>query len=162
MWLKSGARASRLTRMHTLRLLYVSTAASTLAYQDLVAMLRHASQRNDEFDITGLLVYGNGLFLQALEGERAAVNRLYNRIVADARHAECTLLLAESIERRAFADWSMKLIGLDDMPTANRRALLLRHAGGQRFNPYGMTAGQAIGFLRELAETERLTAPHAA
>jgi hypothetical protein len=148
--------------MHTIRLLYVSTAASTLAYQDLVALLRHATQRNDASDITGLLVYGNGLFLQALEGERAAVNRLYNRIVADARHSECTLLMAECIEQRAFADWSMKLVGLDDMPTASRRALLLRHAGSQRFDPYGMTAGQAIGFLRELAESERLSVPRAA
>jgi len=148
--------------MHTIRLLYVSTAASTLAYQDLMALLRHASQTNEATDITGLLVYGDGLFLQALEGERAAVNRLYNRIVADVRHADCTLLQAESIEQRAFADWSMKLVGLDDMPTAKRRALLLRHAGRQRFNPYGMTAGQAMGFLRELAESERLTAARAA
>jgi hypothetical protein len=148
--------------MHTIRLVYVSTTASTLAYGDLVGLLRHAAQHNNDADITGLLVYGQGLFLQVLEGERASVNRLYNRIVADARHADCTLLLAECIEQRAFADWSMKLVGLDDLPTAKRRALLLRHAGRQRFNPYGMTAGQALGFLRELAECERLAERSAA
>ncbi len=148
--------------MHTIRLLYVSTAASTLAYQDLVALLRAATQRNEASDITGLLVYGSGLFLQALEGDRAVVNRLYNRIVVDARHTDCTLLLAESIERRAFADWSMKLIGLDDMPTAKRRAVLLRYGGAQHFNPYNISAGQALGFLRDLAESERQSASRAA
>lgn len=142
--------------MHTIRIVYASTAASTLAYDDLVGLLRHAARHNDEADITGLLVYGGGLFLQVLEGERATVNRLYNRIVADDRHTDCTLLLAESIEMRVFSEWTMKLVGLDDLPTAKRRALLLRHSGRQRFNPYGMTAGQALGFLGDLAVSERL------
>jgi len=160
--LKSGSGVPSLFSMHIIRLVYASTAASTLAYDDLVGLLRHASHHNDEADITGLLVYSHGLFLQVLEGERGGVNRLYNRIVADARHADCMLLLAEGIETRAFADWSMKLVGLDDLPTARRRELLLRHAGRRRFNPYGMTSGQALGFLQELAESERLVAPHAA
>jgi len=162
MRLKSTRRVPTLFVMHTIRLLYVSTAASALAYQDLVGLLRHAAQHNEASDITGLLVYSNGLFLQALEGERTAVNRLYNRIVADRRHADCALLLAEPIEERVFADWSMKLVGLDDLPTARRRTLLLRHAAGQRFDPYGMTAGQAMGFLRDLAESERHPEPRVA
>ncbi len=154
--LNSARSAPTLPPMHTLRLIYASTAASTLSYDDLVALLRHSAQHNDASDITGLLVYGNGLFLQALEGERTSVNRLYHRIAADSRHADCTLLLVESIEERAFAEWTMKLVGLDDLPTARRRALLLRHAGRQRFDPYRLTPGQAIGFLRDLAEAERL------
>jgi hypothetical protein len=88
--------------MHTIRLVYASTAASSLAYDDLVALLRYACQRNNEADITGLLVYGQGRFRQVLEGERAIVHRLYNRIVGDLRHVDCTLLLPECIEQRAF------------------------------------------------------------
>ncbi len=56
-----------------------------------------------------MLCYGNGAFLQALEGQRSEVNRLYNRITQDARHRECEVLVSGSIEMRRFADWSMKL-----------------------------------------------------
>lgn len=141
--------------MHTIRLIYASTAAAALRYDDLVSLLRVAATHNADADITGLLVYGNGFFLQALEGERRAVNHLYARILADPRHTECTLLAVHAIDERAFVDWSIKLVGLEDLPTARRRQLLLRHAGSQHFDPYHLTADQATGFLRDLARHER-------
>jgi hypothetical protein len=105
-----------------------------------------------------MLVFGNGMFLQVLEGERVAVNRLYNRIAADARHESCTLLSAQAIAERCFSRWAMKLVGIDDMPTAPRRAILLRFSGQSHFDPFRMTAEQAFGFLCAMADTEHLAA----
>jgi len=127
-------------------------------YDQLTDILRLAVDRNAERGLTGVLCYSGGIFVQALEGDRAVVNRLYNSIAHDPRHGECQILDASSITTRDFAEWSMKLIGWDDVPTASRRALLLRHSGSTAFDPRQMSGPQAIGFLRDLADSERRAA----
>ena len=57
-------------------------------HEELLAILRQSKAANPLHGITGVLCYSEGIFLQVLEGGRSAVNRLYNRIVADARHRE--------------------------------------------------------------------------
>ncbi len=145
--------------MHTIRLIYASVARPEhTGYADLTALLHRAAQFNEEQALTGLLVYGNGMFLQVLEGERSAVNHLYNRIAADKRHERCTLLSAHAISERKFSHWAMKLVGIDDMPTAPRRAILLRFSGQSHFDPFLMTDQQAFGFLCAMGDVERQAA----
>ena len=57
--------------------------------------------------ITGLLLYGNGTFLQALEGEEDVVTPLYENIARDPRHANVTCLNRKTIETRQYPEWSM-------------------------------------------------------
>jgi hypothetical protein len=149
--------------MPIIRLIYASVADPDLGYQSLITLLQSAVEHNTERGITGVLCYGNGEFMQALEGERVVVNALYNRITRDARHSACEVLSCEDIEERFFADWSMMLIGWDDQPTAHRRSLVLRYSGSAEFIPKHMTSAQATNFLRALADHERLhaAAPHA-
>ncbi len=142
--------------MPIFRLIYASVAAPGLEYDELTSLLNAAARHNSALAISGVLCYGGGAFLQALEGERFEVSRLYNKIVRDPRHAECEILEATAIDTRAFAEWAMKLIGWEDAPTASRRALLLRHSGARQFTPRDMSGGQAFGFLHDLAEAERL------
>ena len=47
--------------------------------------------------ITGVLCYGGGIYLQALEGGRKQVNDLYTLIVKDPRHKDVVLLHYEEI-----------------------------------------------------------------
>jgi hypothetical protein len=144
--------------MPLIRLIYASDALTPPTYDELMAILRRAVDHNEERGISGLLCYSSGSFLQVLEGERSMVNHLYHAILHDRRHHHCEILLCEEIVARRFEDWSMKLIGWDDAPTAQRRALVLRHSGTKRFEPKQMSGAQALEFLAALAEMERQTA----
>lgn len=146
---------TRLCDMETIRLIYSSHARPDLGYDDLRQIIDAAAEHNEQQGISGILCYSSGAFLQALEGRRGIVNKLYNRIIRDPRHTDCEILNCGPIEVRSFIDWSMKLISWDEAYTPQRRALVLRHSGMQVFEPWTMTGGQAHGFLRELAELER-------
>ncbi len=142
--------------MQTIRLIYASEAhPEYTSYASLTALLQRAVAHNTAHDVTGMLVYSSNKFLQVLEGNRDTVNALYNRIVKDRRHQRCTLLSAQAIERRDFADWAMRLVGAEDIPTAPRRVLLQRLASQSVFDPFLMTADQASRFLSALADAER-------
>ncbi|WP_373064401.1 BLUF domain-containing protein [Gemmatimonas sp.] len=144
--------------MHTIRLLYSSDAQEGLRYRDFMTIMDKAAETNRERAITGMLCYGGGQFLQALEGERLAVNTLYHHIAKDTRHTNCQLLSIEEISSRDFAEWSMKIVDWNDAVTAARQTLLLKHSGSRQFDPSQMTAQQASAFLRDLAAMERLLA----
>ncbi len=144
--------------MHNIRLIYASEAQPGLPYPDLTRLLVRARAHNTSEAITGILCYGSGLFLQAIEGRRTAVNTLYHSIARDERHGACQLMSVEEIDTRVFGEWSMKLVGWDDVATENRRRILHRHSGSTIFDPREMTGPQALEFLRELAESERLSA----
>ncbi|WP_396220560.1 BLUF domain-containing protein [Gemmatimonas sp.] len=141
--------------MHTIRLIYSSDAREDLRYRDFMAIMDTAAVTNEERAITGMLCYGGGRFLQALEGERLSVNALYNHIVKDPRHTNCQLLSVEEITARDFAEWSMKVVDWNDAVTAARQTVLLKHSGSRLFNPAQMSGQQAAAFLRDLAEMER-------
>ena len=143
--------------MHTIRLIYSSAARVGLLYTDFIAIMEKAAENNAPRGITGMLCYGSGQFLQALEGERTAVNALYHRIATDSRHSSCHLLNVEEITSRDFAEWSMKIIDWSDAATATsqRQTILLKHSGSSAFDPDQMTGQQATAFLQELAAAER-------
>jgi len=88
-------------------LVYVSAAVTWFSESELRALLTSARFRNEHAGITGMLLYKDGNFMQALEGPESAVRRLYKRIESDRRH--CGLLVLDSGEQetRQFALWSM-------------------------------------------------------
>lgn len=144
--------------MKLTRLIYASITPSEMSYAELTAILRSAEAHNAACGITGMLCYSGGSFLQALEGDRDEVNRLYNRIVRDPRHEQCTILSYGRIVARQYDDWSMKLVGLDDHTTAFRRAIVLRHSGSSVFAPLQMSGAQASALLQALAHATRQAA----
>jgi hypothetical protein len=54
-------------------LVYVSAAVTWFSEAELRALLTGARFRNENADITGMLLYKDGNFMQALEGSEAAV-----------------------------------------------------------------------------------------
>jgi hypothetical protein len=147
-----------LHHMQDFRLIYASVAREGLGYDDLMSILRVASPRNRSLGISGLLCYGDGAFLQVLEGERTRLNQLYAGIMRDARHTNLILLGYSEISARDFSEWSMKMINWDAAPNAKRRELHARHFDGQEFLPSSMSAAQALPFMVALADQERLLA----
>ena len=90
-----------------LQVTYISTAVAGLG-QSIVDDILAISRRNNHGDgVTGLLLYDGYRFLQALEGETEAVNRIYTRVKADPRHRAMVLLSSREVEERAFGGWSM-------------------------------------------------------
>jgi Sensors of blue-light using FAD len=90
-----------------------------------------------------VLLQGQGLYLQVLEGERMAVNRLYARIVADLRHQDVALLLLEEVSRRRFAGWSMAHVDLQ----AGDAMVQLQHP---EFDPYAASGAHVLTMVDEL------------
>ena len=126
------------------RLLYASHTSATEA--DFAAILRTSRSRNAALGITGLLCHSDGVFVQLLEGGRAAVNTLYNHIVADPRHRDVMLLAYEEIEQRRFAGWSMGQVSL---PRLNP-GLLLKFSEAAKLDPYAMSGRQITALFEEL------------
>ncbi|MEJ7592158.1 MAG: BLUF domain-containing protein [Planctomycetaceae bacterium] len=90
-----------------LQLIYSSAATVTFSASDLRELLAFARNNNRSLDVTGMLLYQDGSFLQVLEGESEAVLSLYTKIEKDKRHSNIKLLLRKDIEEREFSEWSM-------------------------------------------------------
>jgi hypothetical protein len=82
-----------------------------------VARIVAAAQRhNPEHGITGLLVFGAGVFFQWIEGPRANIVRLMEIIRADPRHHQVvTLSETEEVRERLFPTWDMERVDADNI-----------------------------------------------
>ena len=90
-----------------IQLSYASTAPQPMTAAQLLSILQQCYGHNALNDVTGLLIYGNGTFLQALEGEEDVVVPLYKKIARDPRHADVKCLNSKPIEARQYPEWSM-------------------------------------------------------
>ena len=89
------------------RLLYASRLADSEPASATDAILAQSRSHNPACGITGILCYGGGIFLQALEGGRMQVSELYGHIQKDVRHKDVVLLHYEEILERRFGGWTM-------------------------------------------------------
>lgn len=94
------------------QLLYVSNTRTNLNDSDLNAILESARRNNRAHQITGMLLYLEGAFLQVLEGPDHEVGAVYDRIARDQRHWDTQILLDRQAQR-AFGEWSMGFERLD-------------------------------------------------
>lgn len=89
------------------KLLYASSAKSLLSNDDLMEILEKSRANNSKKDITGILLYHDGNFIQLLEGKKEDVVALYEKIGQDERHRGIIRLMDECTEVRDFPEWSM-------------------------------------------------------
>lgn len=97
-----------------IQLSYLSAATHPMSAEQLLALLQQCLRHNPGNGITGLLLYGNGTFLQALEGEEDVVTALYEKIARDDRHVDVQCLHRKTIERRQYPEWSMGFRRISD------------------------------------------------
>lgn len=105
--------------MALVSLIYVSVATRPMADDDLHDILRKARAKNARLDVTGMLLYRDGFFLQILEGEQAKVDELYSIIAADERHRNVLKVEEHPIAERTFGQWQMGFNRLDDLSAAD-------------------------------------------
>ncbi|MFN9678803.1 MAG: BLUF domain-containing protein, partial [Betaproteobacteria bacterium] len=94
------------------RLLYASRLADGAGAEVVEAIVSQSRENNPANGITGVLCYAGDVFMQVLEGGRAPVNALYNRIARDERHRQVMLLHYEEITERRFGGWTMGQVNL--------------------------------------------------
>jgi hypothetical protein len=131
------------------RLLYASRAVAPIVPEALAAIVREAKAHNPKHGITGVLCCSSDIFLQVLEGGRPAVNRLYNRIVADPRHKEVELLSYAQIGERRFSGWSMGQVNLSRL----NPGMLLKYSATATLDPFALSGDVSLALFDELVAT---------
>ena len=89
------------------QLIYLSSAAVKFTEDELKALLLKARENNSALQLTGMLLYIDGNFIQVLEGDKIKIRTLFETISSDPRHKSILKLLEKSIVERNFSDWTM-------------------------------------------------------
>ena len=133
------------------RLLYASRTTSEIDEALVASILERSRKYNLEHGITGILCTSSPgkVFLQLLEGGRAAVNTLYGNIVRDTRHFDITLLHYSEITERRFAGWHMGSVNLNRV----NQGSILRFSELPVLDPFAMSGVTALALLEELTST---------
>lgn len=144
-----------------MQLVYVSTLTLTGRLNTAMFDEVEGSARtyNQQQGITGILCYGNGQFLQCIEGEKSKILTLQKSIFADKRHKNIKVLLIQAIDERQFLDWRMRLLFLERWlwsPATKQQASQL--SPYLPFAPHGWSAERTANFLQIIKSFD--TPPH--
>ena len=134
-----------------IQLTYASRTSRILGPGDVKDILAASHRNNARDGITGALCLNNGIFLQQLEGDRAAVNVLYHRLLKDTRHQDTAVLDFGEIPHRRFTSWSMGLLA----SLETNRQLFLKYSASADFDPYGMSTLTIRSFFDEVLHNIR-------
>jgi hypothetical protein len=134
------------------QLIYTSCPCESLTPPVLSELMALSRRNNAREGITGILLHTEGQFMQVVEGPRAAVDRLMERIHKDTRHEDVRIVMAHTVMRRDFGEWDMALHALP------REALGKSSALSEFFKPefdirslrYGSPASFLLQAFREL------------
>ena len=88
-------------------LVYTSHAVEPFSQEYLIDLLRESRSVNRQHQITGMLLYLNGKFIQILEGKRDDVQKIYQKILQDKRHQRVIKIMEGNSPDRVFHNWSM-------------------------------------------------------
>jgi len=131
------------------RLLYVSRALDPNDAKATQSILDSSRDHNMSNGITGILCYGGGIYLQAIEGVRMPVNELYGHIVRDNRHKDVVLLDYQEITERRFGGWTMGQVNLAKLNTS----IVLKYSEKPELDPYSVSGAVSLALLEELMQT---------
>ena len=87
---------------------YISKATQDMGVLALMRLTDQAAQLNQKLGLSGVLFFENQHFGQILEGPRAEVTKIWEKIQRDPRHHQVRLLKMEEIKERSFPAWSMR------------------------------------------------------
>lgn len=105
-------------------LTYKSVATASPSATDLDALTTKARARNRQMNVTGMLLYEDGCFLQTLEGPPEKLDALWSSIKEDGRHDHIEVLSEHIAPARLFSDWDLLLhTRLNQVGTATSSAL---------------------------------------
>ncbi len=131
-------------------LLYFSRLSERCTLHEIDNILVAAHIYNPAKEITGFLCHSDTYFFQVLEGARAEVNHLYNKIIADPRHEAPQIMAFNEISDRTFADWHMGSVRYDK----EAKKIFLKQTGTDRISPDKMDGPTTYRILTELSHMQ--------
>jgi len=94
-------------------LCYISSEKKELKEEDLVRLLSGCREYNQNNDITGVMLYFEGHFVEFMEGEKEALHARFKGISSDKRHKSVFKITESSTEKRKFSNWTMSFPSLN-------------------------------------------------
>jgi len=76
--------------------------------EDFTNILNTSRKNNPVVNITGILFYDQGKFIQIIEGEKSQLDALMGRLNHDTRHSNIQILIDSPIESRELENWNME------------------------------------------------------
>lgn len=134
---------------------YISRAVNPLSHDAVQDIADVAAERNARESITGMLLFGQGHFIQVLEGPPDGVRAVYASIRRDERHTDVQTLLDAPIRSRLFPRWSMGLVNIEARGAFDAERI---HFAAQQLQPLysAMTPNaSAVRLLRIFNERAR-------
>lgn len=103
---------------------YCSRAVEGVDEAEVDRIIESAQRRNRSRGITGVLVFGNGVFFQLIEGPPAQIRSLIASLHDDPRHCD-VVALDRSVEsrERLYPHWEMERVKADDIRAVLQDAL---------------------------------------
>lgn len=135
-------------------LVYFSHALHPYDDAALLELLRISRENNARAGVTGMLLYHDGNFVQALEGPRDKVQALFDRISRDPAHEGVIATIPTAIAARQFPDWSMGFVPSETLPEALRRRVSEALRGAEL---EGTRDGIAVALLEAFRDGVRRT-----
>ncbi len=87
--------------------IYASRSTEHFHEHEIPDLLKQARLSNARHELTGMLLYIGGSFLQVLEGRPEMVEAVFGTILLDKRHTQLKLIAREAIAERAYEGWTM-------------------------------------------------------
>ena len=94
---------------------YISNAVNLWQHTQLENLFSYTKKQNVLRDVTGLLLYNEGTFVQVLEGEGNIVHSLFSKIKSDKRHNQITLMMDREIDQRLFHSYQTSSIAFGNL-----------------------------------------------
>lgn len=98
------------------QIMYSSQAAKPMTIGGLEQILIDARSGNEARNVTGALIYVDGVFFQILEGDKDVVSHLMASIASDSRHHSVKVFYQAEVDVPAFESWRMAYLS----PTAEQ------------------------------------------
>lgn len=103
---------------------YCSRAADGVDDAEVGRIVELAQRHNHAYGITGVLVFGSGVFFQWIEGPAAQMQKLIASLHGDQRHYDIVSLSQSEEEReRLYPDWDMERVEAEDIRLVLQDAL---------------------------------------
>ncbi len=141
------------------RYIYLSSAIEPMTQEDIEQILAASRRNNTPAEITGLLVYHDGHFLQVIEGPKEAVTHCVARIKQDPRHDTIFRLSSGPVAQRAFPDWRMGFAHPEDLSADVRHAVVSLYEFARPESPARSEERDVRHALRSFLEGFRFLRP---
>ena len=131
---------------------YCSRAAEGIDDGEVGRIVELSQRRNAARSITGVLVFGNGVFFQIIEGPAVQIDNLIAILRIDPRHHDIVSLeRSEDMRERLYPNWEMERVEADSIRAVLQDALesaegkhnvaalrrILKHLDSRSLDPLG-------------------------